>query len=138
MMEGLPPAKRVTSRVSKGFKALAKNEQKMSEIRQNAISSRFFDGSAPGTRKHIHFNTVSKKIASTDKPTGNKREDARALYEAYCHECCDCEPTNIQSMWDKNTFVHRTKEFLEGIIHIARGKFEKRIKTGTLWSMLSC
>lgn len=51
-MAAVPPARAVSTRVRKGFQALAANEEKMQAIRKNAESSRYFDGSAPSTRKY--------------------------------------------------------------------------------------
>jgi hypothetical protein len=47
-----PPAKAVSTRVRKGFAALAANEEKMEAIRQNAEASKYFDGSAPMTSEY--------------------------------------------------------------------------------------
>ncbi|RYN35423.1 hypothetical protein AA0119_g1235 [Alternaria tenuissima] len=62
-----PPAKKVSDRVHLGFAALAANEKKMAAIRKNAEDSKYFDGSAPKTRK--------------------RREQVRAYFEAFVKSC---------------------------------------------------
>ncbi|KAH7344368.1 hypothetical protein BKA66DRAFT_579444 [Pyrenochaeta sp. MPI-SDFR-AT-0127] len=106
-----PPAVPVSSRVRKGFQALAANVQKMETIRQNAEVSKYFDGSAPSTRK--------------------RREQARAQFQEFVESCYGL--TEMNDVWSRDTFLDYTKQFLEGITNISVGKLEKKIKAQTLW-----
>jgi hypothetical protein len=125
-----PPAKPVSSRVRKGFQALAANQEKMEAIRKNAEASKYFDGSAPMTRK---YNSCPRTWSSRlDKShTGTKRQQARAYFEMYVESCYGT--TDVGEVWDAREFVTRTKEFLEGVVNVSKGKFEEKVKTQTLW-----
>ncbi|CAE7216402.1 hypothetical protein PTTW11_10820 [Pyrenophora teres f. teres] len=107
-----PPAISITDKARKGFQALAANQEKRSAMRKNAETSRYFDGSAPMTRR--------------------RRQQVRAYYEVFVQSCYQI--TAIEEIWDRSEFITRTKEFLEGVTHVAEGKFEEKIKTATLWS----
>jgi hypothetical protein len=52
MADKPPPPVKVSARISKGFQKLAADTEKMNAIRENAEASRYFDGSAPSTRKY--------------------------------------------------------------------------------------
>jgi hypothetical protein len=140
-----PPAKPVSQRVRKGFQALAANQEKMEQIRKNAENSKYFDGSAPMTRKY-NASAPSSQIWSSNYTrsgwkallltytyVGNKRSQARSYFEMFVESCY--ELTEPEDVWAPEHFTMRTKQFLEGVTNIAKGKFEEKIKTPTLWSM---
>ncbi|CAN9084703.1 unnamed protein product [Alternaria alternata] len=106
-----PPAKKVSDRVHLGFAALAANEKKMAAVRKNAEDSKYFDGSAPKTRK--------------------RREQVRAYFEAFVKSCYG--ETDVDQIWNSQMFTARTKQFLEGVTNITQGRFEENIKASTLW-----
>jgi hypothetical protein len=46
-----PPRKKASTAVKKGLELLAQNQQRIQELRTEALESKFFDSSSPSTRK---------------------------------------------------------------------------------------
>jgi hypothetical protein len=55
------------------------------------------------------------------------------MYEAFVDACYDLKDLN--EVWARDTFISRTKQFLEGLMNVSTGKFEQKIKASTLMSM---
>ncbi|KAK7180359.1 hypothetical protein DPSP01_013128 [Paraphaeosphaeria sporulosa] len=112
--EKLPPRAKISSKFKRGFANLAENQEKIAIIRENAQKSKFFDGSAPSTRK--------------------KREQARALFEAFVEATNeDLGPEDASMIWRNDCFIQRSKEFLEGLLNVSKGKFSEKIQAHTLY-----
>ncbi|KAF1953205.1 hypothetical protein CC80DRAFT_507400 [Byssothecium circinans] len=109
-----PPRKSVSTRISKGFAALAANKEKVEAI-------------------HTLDTYVYPSGGGLGWPRtcGKRREQMRTQFEEFMEAVYGV--TEIEEVWNQGTFVTRSKEFLEGLLNISKGMFEEKIQTSTLW-----
>ncbi|CAN9083863.1 unnamed protein product [Alternaria alternata] len=110
-----PPRKKSTAAFKKGLAKITNNEERVKELRADALESRFFDSSSPQTQA--------------------RRSRARTAFEEYVEAIYPDQSSETEDIWNSATFIQRTKEFLGAMVDLTTGRLGDKVKAGSLWQL---